>query len=121
MSSRKDVLELIRGQSSHGFPQAPPREQQQEARDTPTPISALHEMPPSPRSSVSRKQLPTRVSRDRKTKWQRDMNTHLPQVEQIVYCIFQCLYITNVILTETESVLNENLRADKCVNAHISG
>ncbi|TNN89341.1 hypothetical protein EYF80_000629 [Liparis tanakae] len=37
-----------------------PREQQQEARVTPTPISALQEIPPSPRAKVSRKQLPTR-------------------------------------------------------------
>ncbi len=56
------VQELMGGQSSQGLPQAPPSEQQQEARVTPTPISALQEMPPSPRSSVSRKQFPTRVS-----------------------------------------------------------
>lgn len=56
------VLELGAGQSSQGFPQAPPSEQQQEARVTPTPISALQEIPPSPRASTSRKQFPTRVS-----------------------------------------------------------
>ena len=56
------ALELGAGHISQGFPQAPPREQQQEARVTPTPISALQEMPPSPRPSVSRKQLPMRVS-----------------------------------------------------------
>lgn len=56
------LQELLGGQSSHGFPQAPPREQQQEARVTPTPISRLQEIPPSPRVLVSRKQLPTRVS-----------------------------------------------------------
>lgn len=55
-------LVLAGGQSSQGLPQARPREQQQEALVTPTPISALQEMPPSPRSCVSRKQFPTRVS-----------------------------------------------------------
>lgn len=58
------LQELLGGHSSHGFPQAPPREQQQEARVTPTPISRLQEIPPSPRALVSRKQLPTRVSED---------------------------------------------------------
>lgn len=43
------ILELGAGHSSQGFPHAPPREQQQEARVTPTPISALQEIPPSPR------------------------------------------------------------------------
>lgn len=57
------ILELGAGHSSQGFPQAPPREQQQEARVTPTPISALQEIPPSPRARISRKQLPTRVSK----------------------------------------------------------
>lgn len=56
------LQELLGGHSSQGFPQAPPREQQQEARVTPTPISRLQESPPSPRVLVSRKQLPTRVS-----------------------------------------------------------
>jgi len=57
------ILELVAGHISQGFPQALPREQQQEARVTPTPISALQEIPPSPRAKVSRKQLPTRVSK----------------------------------------------------------
>lgn len=56
------ILELSRGHSSQGFPQATPSEQQQEARVTPTPISALQEIPPSPRARTSRKQFPTRVS-----------------------------------------------------------
>lgn len=56
------ILELGAGHSSQGFPQAPPREQQQEALVTPTPISALQEIPPSPRARTSKKQLPTRVS-----------------------------------------------------------
>lgn len=57
------ILELGAGHSSQGFPQAPRREQQQDARVTPTPISALQEIPPSPRVRISRKQLPTRVSK----------------------------------------------------------
>ena len=59
----RDSLVLASGHSSQGLPQARPREQQQDARVTPTPISALQEMPPSPRSCVSRKQFPTRVSK----------------------------------------------------------
>ena len=58
-----DSLVLAGGHSSQGLPQARPREQQQDARVTPTPISTLQEMPPSPRSCVSRKQFPTRVSK----------------------------------------------------------
>lgn len=59
----RDSLVLASGHSSQGLPQARPREQQQEARVTPTPISTLQEMPPSPRSCMSRKQFPTRVSK----------------------------------------------------------
>lgn len=34
-----DSLELTEGHDSHGFPQPWPREQQQDALETPTPIS----------------------------------------------------------------------------------
>lgn len=70
----QDSLVLAVGHSSQGLPQARPSEQQQDARVTPTPISALQEMPPSPRSCVSRKQFPTRVSEQAEgmvSKWQK--------------------------------------------------
>lgn len=50
------------GHSLQGWPQAWPREQQQDALLTPAPISALQEMPLSPRSCTSKKQIPARVS-----------------------------------------------------------
>lgn len=43
------LLLLTGGQVSQGFPQAFPREQQQEERLTPTPISVLQDRLPSPR------------------------------------------------------------------------
>lgn len=43
------------GHSSHGVPQALPSEQQQEALETPTPISLLQAVSPlSPRGRISR-------------------------------------------------------------------
>lgn len=48
------LLELARGQLSHGLPQARPKEQQQDARVTPTPISALQAKPASPLVRVSK-------------------------------------------------------------------
>lgn len=70
------VQELDAGQSSQGFPQAFPSEQQQEARVTPTPISALQEILPSPRGRVSKKQLPTRVS-ETNTGWNASALTYI--------------------------------------------
>lgn len=51
------------GHSSQGVPQALPREQQQEALETPTPISLLQAVSPlSPRGRTSKQQFPERVS-----------------------------------------------------------
>lgn len=59
-----DSLELIKGHDSHGFPQPLAWEQQQDAFDTPTPISLEQYKlsDASPRGRTSRKQLPERVS-----------------------------------------------------------
>ena len=61
-SSASYSLLLTGGQVSQGFPQAIPREQQQEERLTPTPISVLQDRLPSPRGPNFRQQLPTRLS-----------------------------------------------------------
>ena len=53
---------LAGGQSSQGFPQERPREQQQDERLTLTPTSTLQESLPSPQGLCSRKQFPIRVS-----------------------------------------------------------